>query len=63
MTDISFLEDIKRITQENYQPTPGRFPSTLSYIFVTISIADVLRARVATIGPEEHHIQVESGRK
>ncbi|KAF8716015.1 hypothetical protein AX14_012498 [Amanita brunnescens Koide BX004] len=40
-----FLEDVKRVTQENYQPTP----------------ADVLRARVATMGPEEHHIQVESG--
>jgi len=42
-----FLEDVKRITQEDYRPTPG----------------DILRARVATIGPEEHHIRVEGGRK
>ncbi|KAK2465615.1 hypothetical protein APHAL10511_002507 [Amanita phalloides] len=40
-----FLEDVKRITEENYIPTP----------------ADILRARVATIGPEEHHIHVEGG--
>jgi hypothetical protein len=63
MIDISFLEDVKRVTQENYQPTPGGSRRTLLYIFITISLADVLRARVATMGPEEHHIQVESGRK
>ncbi|KAF8621238.1 hypothetical protein AX15_007950 [Amanita polypyramis BW_CC] len=38
-----FLRDVKRITEEGYKPTS----------------ADVLRARVATIGPEEHHIHVE----
>ncbi|KAF5380053.1 hypothetical protein D9615_006131 [Tricholomella constricta] len=40
-----FLDDIKRITRDDYTPTPG----------------DILRARVTTIGPEEHRINVESG--
>ncbi|PFH50507.1 hypothetical protein AMATHDRAFT_60909 [Amanita thiersii Skay4041] len=38
-----FLEDVKRLTKEDYLPTSS----------------DILRARMATIGPEEHHIQVE----
>ncbi|KAJ3985773.1 guanine nucleotide binding protein, alpha subunit [Lentinula detonsa] len=39
-----FLEDVERITKEDYLPTPD----------------DVLRARVSTIGPEEHRIPMES---
>ncbi|KAJ3774645.1 guanine nucleotide binding protein, alpha subunit [Lentinula raphanica] len=39
-----FLEDVERITREDYLPTPD----------------DVLRARVSTIGPEEHRIPMES---
>ncbi|KAG6841607.1 hypothetical protein C0991_009032 [Blastosporella zonata] len=38
-----FLDDIVRITQSDYVPTSD----------------DILRARVATIGPEEHHINLE----
>ncbi|KAF8632865.1 hypothetical protein AX17_004713 [Amanita inopinata Kibby_2008] len=40
-----FLDDVKRITEESYRPTSS----------------DILKARLATIGPEEHHIQVERG--
>ncbi|KAE9387970.1 G-alpha-domain-containing protein [Gymnopus androsaceus JB14] len=40
----TFLEDVARITQEDYFPSPD----------------DVLRARVSTIGPEEHRIPMES---
>ncbi|KAF9068855.1 guanine nucleotide binding protein, alpha subunit [Rhodocollybia butyracea] len=39
-----FLEDIERISKVDYLPTPD----------------DVLRARVSTIGPEEHHIPMEN---
>ncbi|KAF5390015.1 hypothetical protein D9757_003809 [Collybiopsis confluens] len=39
-----FLEDVDHIAKEEYLPTPG----------------DVLRARVTTIGPEEHRIQMEA---
>ncbi|KIK70151.1 hypothetical protein GYMLUDRAFT_151735 [Collybiopsis luxurians FD-317 M1] len=39
-----FLEDVARIAKEEYLPTPD----------------DVLRARVTTIGPEEHRIPMES---
>lgn len=39
-----FLDDVKRIAEENYIPTPE----------------DILRARVQTMGPEEHHIPLES---
>ncbi|KAF9256608.1 G-alpha-domain-containing protein [Marasmius fiardii PR-910] len=39
-----FLEDVPRITQENYIP----------------SSHDILRARVRTIGPEEHRISMEN---
>ncbi|KAF5366156.1 hypothetical protein D9758_005771 [Tetrapyrgos nigripes] len=38
-----FLEDVVRIADEEYVPTPD----------------DVLRARVSTIGPEEHRIPIE----
>ncbi|KAF9028177.1 G-alpha-domain-containing protein [Hymenopellis radicata] len=41
-----FLDDIKRITEENYIPTSK----------------DILRARVRTIGPEEHRIPMDSSR-
>ncbi|GLB39277.1 putative G protein alpha subunit [Lyophyllum shimeji] len=40
-----FLEDIDRITRADYIPSPD----------------DILRARVTTIGPEEHYINVERG--
>ncbi|KIL62254.1 hypothetical protein M378DRAFT_81501 [Amanita muscaria Koide BX008] len=40
-----FVEDVRRVTEEGYKPIS----------------ADILRARVATIGPEEHLIQVEGG--
>ncbi|KAF8067639.1 guanine nucleotide binding protein, alpha subunit [Lyophyllum atratum] len=39
-----FLDDVDRITREGYVPSPD----------------DILRARVTTIGPEEHYINVES---
>lgn len=60
---VSFLDDILRITQEDYVPTPGEFvslptgfPCKLSLVFAE---DDVLRARVQTIGPQEHHIHLE----
>ncbi|KAF7374422.1 hypothetical protein MSAN_00326300 [Mycena sanguinolenta] len=40
-----FLDEVQRICQENYIPTPD----------------DILRARVHTVGPEEHFINVEGG--
>ncbi|KAF7374435.1 hypothetical protein MSAN_00327600 [Mycena sanguinolenta] len=40
-----FLDEVQRICQENYTPTPD----------------DILRARVNTVGPEEHFIHVEVG--
>ncbi|KAK7042953.1 hypothetical protein VNI00_008690 [Paramarasmius palmivorus] len=39
-----FLEDVPRVTDENYMPTSN----------------DILRARVRTIGPEEHRISMEN---
>ncbi|KAI3619671.1 putative g-protein alpha subunit [Moniliophthora roreri] len=39
-----FLEDVPRVTDENYMPTSS----------------DILRARVRTIGPEEHRIFMEN---
>ncbi|KAF7289911.1 hypothetical protein MIND_01366000 [Mycena indigotica] len=40
-----FLDEVQRICQESYTPTPN----------------DILRARVHTVGPEEHVIHMESG--
>ncbi|KAF7374420.1 hypothetical protein MSAN_00326100 [Mycena sanguinolenta] len=40
-----FLDEVQRICQENYIPTPD----------------DILRARVHSVGPEEHFIHVEGG--
>jgi len=40
-----FLDQVSRITQEDYKPRPD----------------DILKARVTTIGPEEHKIVAESG--
>ncbi|THU95294.1 G-alpha-domain-containing protein [Dendrothele bispora CBS 962.96] len=42
-----FLEDVERVAEEEYVPTPD----------------DVLRARVSTIGPEEHRIPMEGHRR
>jgi guanine nucleotide-binding protein subunit alpha len=42
---FSFLSDTVRITQFNYLPTPD----------------DIVRARMHTIGPEEHRIPIETG--
>ncbi|KIY45110.1 G-alpha-domain-containing protein [Fistulina hepatica ATCC 64428] len=39
-----FLDDVQRIADQNYKPTPE----------------DILRARVHTVGPEEHHIVMET---
>ncbi|EEB96815.1 hypothetical protein MPER_03981, partial [Moniliophthora perniciosa FA553] len=39
-----FLEEVPRVTDENYMPTSS----------------DILRARVRTIGPEEHRISMEN---
>ncbi|KAF7300687.1 hypothetical protein HMN09_00954400 [Mycena chlorophos] len=40
-----FLDEVHRICQDTYTPTPN----------------DILRARVHTVGPEEHVIHLESG--
>ncbi|RDB16032.1 Guanine nucleotide-binding protein subunit alpha [Hypsizygus marmoreus] len=39
-----FLDEVTRVTHDSYVPTSS----------------DILRARVTTIGPEEHHINVEN---
>jgi len=43
-TRFSFLDSIRSISDEDYTPNPS----------------DILRARIPTVGPEEHHIPVES---
>jgi hypothetical protein len=42
-TKISFLNDVNRIARMDFQPATG----------------DILRARLKTIGIEEHHLLVE----
>jgi hypothetical protein len=61
-TCFSFLDDIDRVTRDDYIPTSGE-PGVLMFTgsALTADTADILRARVTTIGPEEHRIKVESG--
>ncbi|KAK0480885.1 guanine nucleotide binding protein, alpha subunit [Armillaria novae-zelandiae] len=44
-----FLEDVERISKQNYVPTSRN------------TVEDILRARVKTIGPEEHRIPMDTG--
>jgi len=55
------LDDIDRITRDNYVPSPGKSCTDLRWADTKADIADILRARVTTIGPEEHYINVEAG--
>lgn len=63
----SFLDDVSRVTAEKYRPTAGEFfpclivcpTDTLLTPFVPWLAADVLKARVTTVGPEEHVIRDE----
>jgi hypothetical protein len=60
----SFLDEVQRICQENYTPTSG-MPMYFGFLPVYDlrmgSIDDILRARIHTVGPEEHFINMEGG--
>jgi len=59
----SFLDHAIRVTRENYKPRPGvclRLSQYLKFVcWLPSTSDDVLRARVTTIGPEEHTIAAE----
>lgn len=58
----SFLSDVSRIASKNYTPTPGVSALAPSILCVwNVYPDDILRARLQTIGVEEHRIVMETG--
>ena len=58
----SFLDDAARVAQTNYEPTSGNMikPITLGTCLLNYCSDDILRARVQTLGVEEHYLQMEA---
>lgn len=59
--NISFLDDTARIVDEDYEPTDGDPLSSPSQTTAHSLTADIVRARVRTIGVEEHQLVAEIG--
>jgi len=59
----SFLNDTARITDPKYEPTNcALFCAAVPPLrLITHLIADIIRARVRTMGMEEHRFVLESG--
>ena len=63
---LSFLDDLPRITREDYVPNFSMYrPLATWFLFqrrLTCCVKDdILRARVRTVGPQEHQIHLEKG--
>ena len=63
LTRPSFLNDAGRVAAINYEPSDGlSLPVSCPFAFPLIFPADdIVRARVRTLGVEEHHFTMESG--
>lgn len=58
----SYLDDIPRITAKKYIPTDGRIHSgSTEFCPLQLALADVLKARLKTIGVIEHTFLISQG--
>lgn len=60
----SFLDDIDRILSPNYEPSDGilSFLTSFGFEFSTWVPDDIVRARLRTIGIQEHVFKFETGK-
>ena len=62
MNVTSFLDDAARIAQTDYEPTSGKMIKFITGrpCLLNRCSDDILRARVQTLGVEEHYLQMEA---
>ena len=57
----SFFDQAERIASMTYEPTPGAYTSRIfEVLLLSESIEDILRARLRTVGVEEHRLVMET---